>query len=134
MQKTRVILDTNFAMIPGQFRVDIYTEFARILNFPYELCIFKATLVELQKLAKSNGKDGAAAKLALVLIKQQNLKILPNSFKNNGVEEHYTDAIIVAESTPRDIVCTQDKALKRALKDNNVAIITLQSQKRLGLS
>ena len=33
----KVILDTNFLMIPYKFRVDIFSELTRVCNFSYKL-------------------------------------------------------------------------------------------------
>jgi len=121
-------------MIPEQFKVDIFEELKQLMDTPYELCIFAATIEELTKISSTSNKDKPAAKVGLSLIKQQNLKILPNSFKNTGGEEHYIDAIILNTAKSSDIVCTQDKDLKRNLKAHDVKIITLKIRKRLGFA
>ena len=129
--KVRVILDTNFLMIPGQFKVDIFAELQRLMNTPYELCICEATIGELTKFATGQRKDRTAAAIGLQLIKQQNLKILPNSIGEEGLFESYLDAVIINNAVAGDIVCTQDKELKRALKPKGVQIMTLESQRRI---
>jgi len=126
----RVILDTNFLLVPGQFKVDIFEEFARTLSFPYQLCIFKETIDELSKIAESKKRDASNAKVALKLIKQKNLKSLPNSYTQEGF---YIDKIILENITDNDIVCTQDKELKRQLrqKSKKIRILTLKSKKHI---
>ena len=42
----KIILDTNFLMIPSMFKVDIFSEIERICDFKYELCIVDKTLDE----------------------------------------------------------------------------------------
>ena len=125
----RVILDTNFLMIPAQFKVDVFTEIKRLLTEPYELCLFQGSIDELLDLAKNNGKIGVSAKLALALIKQKNLKSLPNS-----INEKYADNLILEGVTSEDIVCTQDQALKRLLRSRHkgIRLIALKSKKYLG--
>ena len=125
----RVILDTNFLMIPTQFKVDVFAEIKRLLTEPYELCLFQGSIDELLDLAINNGKIGVSAKLALALIKQKNLKSLPNS-----INEKYADNLILEGVTNKDIVCTQDQALKRLLrvKHKGIRLITLKSKKYLG--
>ena len=125
----RVIFDTNFLMIPQQFKVDVFTEIKRLLNEPYELYIYQGTIDELIVLAKGNSEVAATAKLALTLIKQKNLKSLPNS-----INEKYADNLILEGVTNKDIVCTQDQALKRLLraKHKGIQLITLKSKKYLG--
>lgn len=126
----RVIMDTNFIMIPTQFKVDIFSEIRRLMDEPYEICIYDASIDELSVLAKGNGKDATHAKTALKLIKQKNLKSLPNS-----IDETYVDNLILEGVTSEDIVCTQDQALKRLLKSRHdgIRLMSLKSKKYLGL-
>ena len=125
----RIILDTNFLMIPLEFKVDIFSEIKRLMIEPYELFIFEATLDELVKLSRGNSKAAIAAKATIKLIKQKNLKSLTNSN-----DEKYVDSLILEGSTSKDIVCTQDQALKRLLKAKHkgIRLITLKSKKYLG--
>ncbi len=75
--KKKVILDTNFLLIPGQFKVDIFAQIHRIMDFQYELCIVDKTNIELNKLAVvGKEKDRFASKLALVMVRQKSLKTL----------------------------------------------------------
>ena len=46
-----IILDTNFLMIPLQFKVDIFSEIERICNFKYELLVPEASVKELENLS-----------------------------------------------------------------------------------
>jgi hypothetical protein len=124
----RVVLDTNFVLIPIQFKVDIFNEIKRLLDEPYELCVYQGTIDELTDLAKGNGKTAVTAKTAITLIKQKNLKSLPNS-----INEKYVDNLILEGVTNKDIVCTQDQALKRLLriKHKGIRLIALKSKKYL---
>jgi rRNA-processing protein FCF1 len=122
--KAKVVLDTNFLMIPGQFKVDIFEELKRIISFPYDVCVFSATIDELNEISTKNSRDKNNAKIALNLIKQKNLKTLQGSGS-------YTDDIILNNVDTKCIVCTQDKALKRLLKQKGIQIITLKSKKYL---
>ena len=126
-----VVLDTNFLLIPGQFKVDIFAEFQRIIDFQYLLAIYSGTIDELTKIATANTKDKNNAKIALGLIKQKNLKTLENS---SSKSHNYIDQIILDNVDNSYIVCTQDMALKRLLKTKfpKIRIITLKSKKYLG--
>ena len=101
------------------------------MDTPYDLCIFKATIEELSKIAVSKKKDSVNAKVALELIKQKNLKILKNSLNET---ETYIDDIIFTNIDESYILCTQDKALKRLIKSKNkkIRIITVKSRNKLG--
>jgi rRNA-processing protein FCF1 len=124
----RVVFDTNFLMIPTQFKVDVFLEIKRLMTEPYELCIYQGTVDELEVLAKGNSKNAMHAKTAIKLIKQKNLKSLPNS-----INEKYADNLILEGVTNKDIVCTQDQALKRLLrhKHEGIRLIALKSKKYL---
>ena len=126
----RIIIDTNFLMIPSQFKIDIFAEMDRVMSEPYQLCVFRASVEELEKLKEKKDKDRQHVLVALKLIKQKNLKTLPNS-----VNEKYADKSILEGVTNKDIVCTQDKELKRALKTKHKGIrfITLKSKKYLSI-
>ena len=139
-RQARLILDTNFLLIPYQFHVDIFSELERVLDVPYQLCITQGTLDELKKLLQSSKqKERLAAKLAMEFIKkmapqslrklflssqkQKNLKILPSSS-----HKHNDDAIVEMVSSD-DIVATQDKLLKKRLKEKNIKIASLKQKK-----
>ena len=71
----KIILDTNFLLIPAQFKVDIFSEIVRIADFSYELFIIDKTLDELKKITETQKvKDRFAANLALQLLKAKNVK------------------------------------------------------------
>ncbi|GIU70178.1 MAG: hypothetical protein KatS3mg002_1414 [Candidatus Woesearchaeota archaeon] len=118
----RVILDTNFLMIPAQKKIDIFEEIKKILNTPYQLYIFTGTIEELKKISSGKGKESINARVTLQLIKQKNLKTLKDS-----IGEIHVDKVILDNVNDSDIVCTQDKALKRLLKIKypKIKIITL---------
>jgi rRNA-processing protein FCF1 len=122
-----IILDTNFLLIPAQFKVDIFTEIDKLFQEPYELCIVDSTIDELDKIqGTASGKDKAAAALALQLIEKKQVKHLKT-------EKHLnTDKLIVElAKSPDYVVATQDKDLKRILKENNVQLIVLRQKSHL---
>jgi len=134
---TRVILDTNMLLVPGQFKVDVFTEIDRIMEEPYELVILDGSLEELKKLAAGSGDDARSAKLGQLLIDHQEkrdfaantqckgLKILGSS-----VGSHVDDAILkIAEDDT--LVATNDGDLKRRLLEQGVRVIYLKQQQYL---
>jgi rRNA-processing protein FCF1 len=128
--KTRVIIDTNFLMIPGEFGVDIFSEIQSLMTEPYELCVLDKSVEELNKIIEkgSRKKEGFNAKLGLILIKQKNLKTLSSS------SEGYADKAIIdlAKKAPeKTVVATQDKELRLKLAEIDVRTIQLRQQKHL---
>lgn len=119
----KIILDTNFLMIPSQFKVDIFSEIDRIMNNQYELYVVKGTIDELNNIIeKQRGKHKLAAKLALQLIKAKGLKIL-------YINQKPVDDVLVKLSKEY-IIATQDKELKKRIKNNK---IILRKKKKLEL-
>ena len=89
----KIILDTNFLLIPAQFRVDIFSEIQRIADFRYQLCILDKTLAELKKInQEQRGRYKAAVKLALDLIKKKKPKVIKTS------SQKYVDDLLVEYS------------------------------------
>jgi rRNA-processing protein FCF1 len=125
--KKKVILDTNFLLIPGQFTVDIFTETGRIMQEHYVLCVVDKSLKELNHIViAGKQKDRLAAKLALVLVIQKNLKTLHSFGSKKSVDD-----IIVSKADKDTIVATQDKALRERLKEKDIKIIGLRQKKYL---
>ena len=125
--KHKVIIDTNFLLIPGQFKVDIFSEIKRILDVPFELCVVQESIDELNKLVLA-GKvsDRMAAKLGLVLVRQKHLKTL-RSF----ILKKNADDAIVSKSDENTFIATQDKALRARLREKGAKIIALRQKKYL---
>ena len=120
----KVILDTNFLLIPGQFGVDIFSELDRICRFAYRLYIIDRTSQELENiLEKQRGRQKEAAKLALAILKAKNINTLPSA----GMD---VDDAIVASADMETLVATQDAGLKRRLK-GKCGIITLRQKRYL---
>ena len=123
----KIILDTNFLMIPYQFNVDIFEEISRIMEEEYELIIFDKMIDELEKIAELKGKDAAAARIALSLIKKKEVKII-------STNEKTVDNAIIDSVDENTIVATNDKVLKEKLKNKNIKIIYLRNKKYLEMS
>jgi rRNA-processing protein FCF1 len=126
----KIILDTNFLLIPYQFKVDIFSEIERIADFKYELCIIDRTVDELKKIIeKQKGKDKRAGILALVMLEQKKPKLIKTK------EKKAVDDLIVAEAKKDKgiIVATQDAELKRKLKKAGISHIVLKGKSHLAL-
>jgi len=105
----RIVLDTNFLMIPGQFGTDIFEEM-KTLDFSYTIHIVSGTLAELDKInEKDKSKDKIAAKIGKGLVKAKTINII--DFPNENVD----DALVELSKEPDVIVATQDAELKRRL-------------------
>ena len=122
-----IILDTNFLMIPLQFKVDIFSEIERICSFSYSLLVLEASVRELENIAGTGKtKDRKAAAAALKLLKSKNIRIIKSG-------EKYADDAILRSADEDTVVATQDMALKRKLAQKRISIIILRQKKYLQL-
>lgn len=123
----KIILDTNFLLIPLQFRLDIFSELNRICNFNYKLFVFEKTIDELRGIVeKQSMKHKKAAQFGLKLIKFKNIGILKSEQKD-------VDYDILNSLSKDTIVATQDAELKRRLRSKGAPIIILRQKKYLQL-
>jgi rRNA-processing protein FCF1 len=120
----KIILDTNFLLIPEQFNVDIFSEIDRISNFKYKLLVFDRIIGELENITRiQRRKYSKAAKLALQLIKSKKYKIfIKRTDSSKSVDNLILDFAVKEGDC---IVATQDVLLKQELKKKKVPIITL---------
>ncbi|MBI3031923.1 hypothetical protein HYY69_00470 [Candidatus Woesearchaeota archaeon] len=119
----KILLDTNFLLIPGSLGVDIFRELENTCNFNYELYVLDKSLEELKKIVEQQtGKDKQAAQLALKLVQAKKIKILTIP------SQDYVDDILV-HLKDEYIIATQDKDLKRKLKN----VLVLRQKKYIQL-
>ena len=125
----KILLDTNFLLIPFQFKVDIFSEIERICNFNYEIYVLDKTIDELNNIIdKQKGKNKEAAKVALLLLKIKKIKII-----KTGSPGRTDDIIVDYASKEGYIIATQDKDLKRRLVNQSRTVIILKQKKILSI-
>ena len=121
----KFLLDTNFLLIPGKFRVDVFRELQGF-GKP-ELFTLDLVVAELNKLASSRGRDSRHARLGLELIKKEGVRILEARGTN-------TDQELERVASEQDLaVCTQDRALQGRLKKEDILVIFLRQGKLLAM-
>ena len=121
----KLVIDTNFLMIPYRFRVDIFSEFNRICSFNYRLFVFEQTIGELKKIiATQSGKDKKAAEFGLKLIKLKNIGIIPS-------KERDADSAMLSSMDKDEIIATQDAVLRKRLIEKGASVIWLRQKKYL---
>ena len=116
-----VILDTNFLLIPVQFKIDIFSEIPNILEDKVEFVVPDKVIEELKRLRESKGKDSIAASVALTLLKKRKIRVVKISWPVDRSLLEF-DNVIVA---------TNDKVLRRRLKAKGIRTIYLRSKKYL---
>ncbi|MFH1439403.1 MAG: PIN domain-containing protein [Candidatus Woesearchaeota archaeon] len=139
----KILLDTNFLMIPGNFGVDIFEEINRICNFNYKLYLLDKSINELKKLPDKAKKQRTKTKIAVnialklveSLVKDGKLNIIPTKtdIKLTKFRGMYVDDII-KDITAKDkdneyIIATTDIELRKHLK----RVVILRQKKYLEL-
>lgn len=128
-EPVRVILDANFFFVPSQFNVDIFEELANLLNQRFEPVLLSSTQDELQGLAESSS----------LLIQKQALLALRLAEKCSFVPvekysgETYDDVIVRVSAEWNVPVGTNDRELRKRLRQKGVAVIFLRQKQRLAM-
>ncbi len=125
----KVILDSNFLLIPSQFRIDIFEGMLSLLNQRYEATVLSSTLQELQTMGqKGPPKLRKQAQTALKLA--QECQVVEVDKSNDETND---DVIIRIAAEWRSPVATNDRELKRKLRNQNIPVIFLRGKSRLEL-
>ncbi|MBI2144280.1 nucleotide-binding protein [Candidatus Woesearchaeota archaeon] len=129
----KVLMDTNFFLIPAQFGVDIFSELERICGFNYEAAVLGQSVAELEKLLAdkcTSAKDRRAARLGLQLIKAKGVKVIKRK-----VFKSADKAIFELASAGKNgiVVATLDKKLRDLLRAEGIAVVVLRQKQYLQL-
>ncbi len=119
----RFLLDTNFLLIPGKFRVDIVKELERF-GKP-ELYTIDLVVKELGRLAEGSGREASDARVGLELLRLRNAEVLGTSGK------HADDEIEEVAKSHGLAVCTQDRGLQKRLSIQGVEVFYLRQRSRI---
>lgn len=119
----KLLLDTNFILIPFQFNVDIFEELNRLLDVKYEILIPKKVIEELKNIAESSkGRAKRDARSALEIAKK--FEYVEDSGKD-------ADDAIMSLAHEDSIICTNDKVLKRKARNKKIPVIYLRQKNKL---
>lgn len=123
----KILLDTNFFITPFQISVNIFSEFDRIMEEPFQLVTLSTVKAELEKIAKSpKANDRAAANLAIHLAR--NIEVI--DFPGRG-----DDAILDYAKSEKDvIVATNDSELRKRLKASKIRTIYVRGRGKLEIA
>lgn len=111
----KVVLDTDFLLKSLEYKINIFKELSRILDFQFTVNILDKTLDEL--------KGKKFEKLALTFIKSKNISIIKTK-KDKKVDD-------LLFEIPNITVATQDKELKEKLKKGKISVITIRQKRYL---
>jgi len=123
----KIILDSNALFVPLQFKIDIFEELKTLLKKKFEPILLSHAQRELEKLAKEGSpKMQKNALYALQLAGKCRLVDV-----NKGSVISPDDAIIKVAVEWNCPVFTNDRQLRRRLRDINVPVIYVRQKSRL---
>jgi rRNA-processing protein FCF1 len=114
----KILFDTNFATIPFQFRVDIYSELNRLIDEKFEILFPKICIAELEKLKGGKGSLELMEKKGVIFADIPKARTIDDSILNFAKAKGCT-------------IATQDRELKKKALKNNLAVITLRKKQFL---
>jgi len=125
----RVIFDSNFLFVPSQFQLDIFEELTNLLSQRFEPVLLSPTYMELLKIAEMGSpKLRKQASLALKLAEKCRVVQV-----EKGLEEMHDDVIVRVATEWRCPVATNDRELRKRLRNVGVPVIFLRQRQRLEL-
>lgn len=122
----KVILDSNFLMIPFQFNLDVFQEIEFLLQKKVDFIVPSAVKSELTALSARGGEGAAEASLALQLASR--CRVVEVTLETN---ETVDDAIVKASQKLSAVVATNDIELKNRLKLLKVPVVYLRDKSKL---
>lgn len=125
--KNKVILDANAFFVPLRFKIDIFEELKKVLDVNFEPILLSPVRRELEKIAEK-GSDKMRKNVAYALKLAEKCKSFEVDEKTAGSPD---DAIVHMAKKWNCPVFTNDRELKKRLRDINVSVIYLRQKSRL---
>ncbi|MFA7398687.1 MAG: hypothetical protein GX799_04555 [Crenarchaeota archaeon] len=119
----KIILDSNAFFVPLKFKLDIFQGIKQLLQCNVEFILLSPIKQELEILA--NVKEHKQAHFALKLAEKCKVVIV------EGHKENTDDIIVRVAKKWNTPVFTNDRELKRRLRDISVPVIYLRQKSRL---
>ena len=120
----KLLVDSNFLIDLVRFKIGL--DSLKELQFEigkFEIIILKQVFDELKKIANSKKKEAKFAKIAIDWVKE-----------NGKIEEFYdesADKAILNFCDKNTIVATNDKKLRKKLKEKGVKTIYIRARKKI---
>ncbi len=122
----KVLLDTNFLLLPFENHVDVFEEVGRLLNGKVEFLVLANTLRELKDL-KGRHKLYGRAMMGFIVRQTGKFQIVKMQGKTDNMIVDYS----IANNSPDYYVATMDRKLKESLKKLKVKVIILKDKGRI---
>jgi len=125
----KILLDSNFLMVPTQFNVDIYSELRGLVGGSVELITIPQVLEELRRKASQTGKSASQARLALELAERHGVR--PVETAQSGSVDSLIAWTAIRLGCP---VATNDRRLRSRLRALAVPVVYLRERTHLAAS
>lgn len=122
----KVILDSNFLMVPFQFNIDIFQEIEYLLQKKVDFIVPSSVKLELTGISARGGEGASEASLALQLASR--CRVVEVTLQP---QETVDDAITKAAQKLSAVVATNDIELKRKLGEIHVPVIFMRDKSKL---
>lgn len=120
-------MDSNFLFIPSKFKIDVFEELMNLLSQHVDFVLLSPTREELQKLVeRGSHKLRRNASLALKLAEKCRVVDV-----KRALNESHDDVIVRVAKEWKCPVATNDRTLKKRLKNISVPVIYLRQKSRL---
>jgi hypothetical protein len=125
--KNPIIFDTNFLFITFEFRIDIIAELQRVIGSSFSLYIYEGTISELENIENKKDKNKKFLPLISTMIKRYGFKIIKSNL-------NYIDEQILSNLDKRVLIGTNDKALRKRIKEKGVKVMYTRQKSYLEIS
>jgi len=120
---TTVIMDANFLMAPGELGIDVFEEVDSLMGGDYETVVPEPVKIELQKIARGRGEEAKAARIALELMKRNNVETMETKHIDGD-----SSIIELARKCESPVVATNDKNLRDQFRKRSVPTLCIRTR------
>ena len=124
----KIVVDTNFLLMPYECRIDIVAELCRIVHEPITLIISSGIMNELNTLAGRNGRRAAAARFILQNMDKIRKTIAIETVPSTGEVDRW---IIKFVQENRVYVATNDLPLRKKILKLGTRVIAMKGKSKL---
>lgn len=118
-----VILDSSAVIMCFEFSIDLEKELTRLLG-SYHIVVPSSIIRELEFLSKKGvGNKKIKAKASLKLVENYETVVVD--------EKNADDSLIILAKMMNGVVVTNDKELRKRLRDASVSVVFLRAKKKL---
>jgi len=126
-RKLKIILDSNALFTPLKFKIDLFEDLRKLLNRNFELVLLSSTRLELERKA-THGSSSIRKNAALALKLAEKCNPLDFDQRTSASTD---DIIVQAAAKYKYPVFTNDRHLRKRLRDINVPVIYVRQKSRL---